>query len=67
MSKQSEAKKSQGYVPKATPQVCMNCARFAMDKTDNGHGYIEDKNMRCIIGKFAVKKMGTCNYFEMIF
>ena len=67
MSKQSEAKKSQGYVPKATPQVCMNCTRLAVEKVDNGHGYIEDKNMRCIIGEFSVKKMGACDLFEMIF
>jgi hypothetical protein len=31
MSKQSEAKEKQGYVPKAVPQVCMNCAKLSCE------------------------------------
>lgn len=66
MSKQSEAKRKQGYVPKAIPQTCMNCFHFKKD-TEVRDGYCgeykEDKNLRCGLGGFAVKKMGTCNEF----
>lgn len=70
MSKQSEAKEKQGYTPKAIPQTCQNCSQFLFDRVQtqqptahNPAGYWEDKNQRCGIGGFAVKKMGTCNEF----
>ena len=64
MSKQSEAKAKQMYVPKATPQVCMNCASFQFEKitkTEYGSTWTEERGLNCAIGGFAVKKMGTCN------
>jgi len=68
MSKQSEAKEKQGYVPKAIPQTCGNCAHFMSDKVERegyfGGSYVDEKSMRCGIGGFAVKKMGTCNEWK---
>lgn len=65
MSKQSEAKAKQGYVPKAIPQTCMHCAHFASEmKACAGYfggAYTEERNLHCSLGGFAVKKMGTCN------
>ena len=70
MSKQSEMKEKQGYVAKAIPQTCQNCTRFLFDHLQTQKptqwckdGWWEDKNMRCGIGGFAVKKMGTCREF----
>lgn len=71
MSKQSEAKEKQGYTPKAVPRTCQNCSSFAFDMvqtkkaTEWREAYFEDKNLRCEIGGFAVKKMGTCNEFKV--
>ena len=69
MSKQSEAKEKQGYTPKAIPQTCANCASFQMDVVDvpgwdgKPSGYKKETNLKCSIGGFAVKKMGTCDEF----
>lgn len=64
MSKQSEAKEKQGYVPKAIPQTCGNCAHFTSNVVRRS-GYFgiyeEESGLRCSIGGFAVKKNGTCN------
>lgn len=68
MSKQTEAKTKQGYVPKLTPQACMNCASFKFDMVPTNYppGYAQEKqgNLRCAIGGFAVKKMGTCDEWK---
>lgn len=67
MSKQSDAKTSQGYVPKAVPRTCCNCAHFKMDTVTKecfGKQWKQDTNLRCEIGGFAVKKMGTCCIWE---
>lgn len=62
MSKQSEAKSRQGYVPKAP--TCSTCIHFTSDvvKKLSGWGveWTEEANLRCAIGGFAVKKMATC-------
>lgn len=63
MSKQSDAKKQQGYVAKAIPKTCVNCSSFLFE-TFNRNGWSEEKNLRCGIGGFAVKKMGSCNEFD---
>jgi hypothetical protein len=67
MSKQSEAKEKQGYVEKFVPTVCSNCAHYTFDRvqTQEGttwrpEGWFADKNLRCGIGGFAVKKTGSC-------
>lgn len=74
MSKQSEAKEKQGYTPKAIPQVCGNCAHFQSEmkhptwmKPGIHDHYLQDpscaveSDLRCGIGSFAIKKMGTYN------
>lgn len=64
MSKQSEAKIKQGYIGKPTPRTCMHCKHFRSEKikmeTPWGE-YTKETLMRCGVGGFAVKKMGTCN------
>lgn len=64
MSKQSEAKEKQGYVRKAIPQTCVNCASFKCDSQTGFGGYTIMRNLRCGIGGFKVMKSGTCNEFS---
>ena len=67
MSKQSEAKAKQFYVPKAIHSVCGNCIHLRYDTERQeawGQVYIREKNLHCGLGMFAVKKMGTCDYWE---
>ena len=66
MSKQSEAKAKQGYIDKPNPPVCMHCAfyRSEIGHYDNNPDYPKEINIRCGIGEFAVKKLGTCNRFQ---
>ena len=70
MSKQSEAKKQQGYVNKAIPRTCCNCVYFRMEVEDTqtawGAAYQKEKNLHCFVGGFAVKKMATCNAFKLL-
>jgi hypothetical protein len=79
MSKQSEAKAAQKYSPSLVLPTCNNCVNFTADRvlpewmiksnerysnsefTLEKHGV--QKNLRCGIGGFAVKKMGSCNLF----
>ena len=64
MSKQSEAKKYQNYNPKPDHASCTNCKHFTSDNVGkegwNKKMYYQEKNLRCSIGGFAVKKNGTC-------
>lgn len=68
-SKQAAAKEAQSYIAKAEPKTCMNCAHFHYDSVERrsvfGMVWFEDKNLRCVKGEFAVKKMATCNEFEV--
>lgn len=69
MSKQAVAKLKQGYKDKAIPCVCQYCVYFNFDQIVRpaaGHyaEWTEDKNFRCSIGEFAVKKMATCELFS---
>ena len=71
MSKQSDQKAMMGYVAKATPMTCVNCVHFAFEKVQmqppswrNPNGYFKDKNLRCTVGLFTVKKMATCNQWS---
>lgn len=68
MSKQSGAKFAQGY--RNDPNCCQRCEHFSktvVEKTYEAYGglktWTEDKNMRCGIGGFAVKKMAVCDRF----
>lgn len=68
MSKQSDARKEQGYTPNPVLKVCKNCSFFtsefvAGDEKYNAHIEYE-RNMRCVKGMFAVKKMASCNDFS---
>ncbi len=73
MSKQSEAKAAQGYTTAVSN--CGNCAHMAKDLVlpagmlkDNERGLTHytieqhgvEKNLRCGIGGFAIKKTATC-------
>lgn len=66
MSKQSDAKNFQNY--RETPDTCSNCGHYEsqmVERTHSGWGglraWTEEKNKRCSIGGFAVKKMATCD------
>lgn len=66
MSKQSEAKQAQNYMPKASPNYCSNCQFYRSDKEVKMNNWsktewIDEKNMRCGIGGFAIKKQGVCD------
>jgi len=79
MSQQSDAKKAQDYVDKHQPGVCGRCVHMTRESvlpawmaeqnkvvSDkwNVATYGVEKNRRCTIGGFAVKKMGSCNRFK---
>ena len=81
MSKQSEAKEKQNYVPKVVQKTCSNCKHLTQDffHYDTTYSRVNGKNpdiskyarptysdnLRCSIGGFAVKKMASCDKFEM--
>lgn len=64
MSKQSEAKQRQMYVPKVTPMVCSNCKHFesvvTQDRSYWRGTWTKETGMRCTLGGFKVMKMGIC-------
>ena len=72
MSKQSEAKQAQGYEQKPVIPVCMNCKNheekatgiYSLVRKQCFFEWSEEKEDRCGIGGFAVKKMGTCKLYE---
>ena len=65
MSKQSEAKDTQGYRKSAA--CCMDCESFKRDVVPlnrwPGDTYSTEKNKRCAIGGFAVQSTGHCTFF----
>ncbi len=69
MSKQSEAKERQGYIQKPVPRTCANCKHYSSDMSSylgwDKQEYFREENIRCSIGGFAIKKMATCNEFEL--
>lgn len=67
MSKQSEAKINQGYNEKPIPRTCGNCAKYESELVDLAppyNQYFAEKNKRCGLGGFAVKKTATCMKWE---
>lgn len=71
MSAQSKAKADQDYDPKPDPARCANCGHFQSDMLPpnwmrendmrrDDPSYHREKNLRCGIGGFAVKKTATC-------
>lgn len=69
-SKQTQAKNDQVYNPKPVPAVCSTCKHFQCDRVMTYAGdkwrdpKYDDKNLRCAIGGFAVKKHGSCKLHE---
>lgn len=66
MSKQSEAKKHQNYNPIPDRGMCSNCKHYTSNHIANGwlKAYIQEKNIRCGIGGFTIKKTATCSSHE---
>ena len=59
MSKQSEAKAGQGY--SESGPTCANCAEYRSEITPHPDVvWVQEKNLRCAIGGFAIKKRGWC-------
>lgn len=74
MSKQSEAKKAQGYTTE--PSNCAGYRNLTSDRIlpawmrgrpeyeKNFERHASERNFRCSIGGFAVKKTAVCNEFK---
>ena len=60
MSKQSHAKEMHKYNQKPVFPMCCNCKSYTFEMVDNGYGYYIEKNKRCSVGGFSVKKTATC-------
>jgi hypothetical protein len=65
-SPQAEAKNRQGYIEKPTPRICSTCLHFTSGwlPAYPGSSYMVEKDKRCTIGQFAVKKTAVCNDYE---
>lgn len=62
MSKQKKQK--MGYEEKPIRKMCSNCVHFKSDIIEEviyGRIYYNEKNLRCLIGEFAVKKTAVCD------
>ena len=62
--KTQDKKTEQGYNPKPTISMCSNCKHYKSDFVVNEYNYKQEKNIRCGIGEFAVKKQGVCNLHQ---
>jgi hypothetical protein len=62
MSKQKLAKELQGYTRETTN--CGNCKHFTSTKETTKYGYVNETNLRCGIGGFAIHKTARCNFHE---
>lgn len=66
MSKQSEAKERQGYT--TDPKNCGSCKHFQCDLEEQKGYYYKpfyiERNKRCGLGGFAVKKTASCRLWE---
>lgn len=63
MSKQSIAKEKQNY--RGDARTCSNCAHYKSEFVKNGN-WVEEKNKRCGIGDFVVKKTAVCDLWKVI-
>jgi hypothetical protein len=61
MSKQSESKILMGYSPH--PRNCANCTHYSSILVPNSgySAFLKEKEKKCSIGGFAVKKTATCD------
>lgn len=67
VSKQQLSKESQGY--RLSPKTCSNCSNYSSEIETKDFGqyvWTEEKNKRCKIGGFAVKKTAVCDLWEEI-
>ena len=71
ISKQAESKIKQNYNAKPVPKRCSTCKNYLSDTIQTQppsqfreNGWWEEKNKRCSIGHFAVKKTATCDMYE---
>lgn len=67
MSKQAKAKEEQGYDPKPVPRICSTCMHFSSRKEKLVHEfgtYTQEKDIRCSIGGFAIKKTAACRLHQ---
>lgn len=69
MSKQSDRKLAQGYNENPVPRTCSTCEKYQSEfVTDNGcfgNSWKTEKNKKCEIGGFAVKKTATCRLWKL--
>lgn len=63
MSKQSDNKRAMRYVPKFE-DTCCNCLHFRSEITIYAGGWEKERERRCHLGRFAVKRMGTCSMWS---
>ena len=67
LSPQAQAKFDQGY--STTPSNCGNCTHrtstLAQPSWTANPAYVQEKNLRCGIGKFAIRQTATCNRHEV--
>lgn len=64
MIKKSDSKRKQGYNDMPIPRTCGNCAEYESEFVDLSppyQQYMKEKNKRCGLGGFEVKKTATCN------
>lgn len=68
MSKVNDIKKQMGYQPKPVFEICSKCKHIRIDKVAApwNKNVILEKNVRCVLGGFAVKKQGTCDEHEFL-
>lgn len=65
MSRQSDAKSRQQYEPKPQPPICSRCHYYSSEMVPSEWNpeYVDERNKRCSLGGFAVKKTASCAEF----
>lgn len=66
MSKVSEAKKAQNYYATPDRAICSTCKHYTSDQVVSSwnNKVLLEKNIRCGVGGFAIKKKATCSSHE---
>lgn len=65
MSKVSEAKAKQNYQDKPLQRRCRVCEHFRSKIEKDKCGYEKEVQLRCSIGRFAVKATAVCDLFVL--
>jgi hypothetical protein len=65
-TKIAQAKERQQYTDKLIPSTCSNCAHFQSKveerkSTWGNYTWTHESQLRCGIGGFKVKKLGSCS------